>query len=147
MARSHVSSGQASPEDQQAIAYASRVSIEQSLKSALEKAGYTERQLRRFNHGLGALLDELGQCTVTLEVIPGSRQTVSASRIRSKTIHWQGAQATLGEIISSSQTSRFPGEYRYGEPPTDYPAVVLAEAAQAVADWVAEHWDTLSRHP
>ena len=145
MAHHHATSGDASPEDQQAVAYASRVSIEQSLKSALERAGYTEKEIRGHSHKLATLLIELGECTVTESVTAGRLQAVSASRLRSKTIHWKGGQVTLGDIIDSPETSTFPAEYRYGKPPTDYPAEVLSIAAQAVADWVAEHWDSLAR--
>lgn len=145
MAQQHVASGHAQPEDHQAIAYASRVSIEQTLKAALEKAGYSEKDLRTISHDLGGLLRELGKCTVEEDVIPGQPQPVSASRIRSKTIHWRGAQVTLGNIIDSDETSKFPGQYRYGQPPKDYPAEVLAQAAELAADWVAEYWDSLAR--
>ena len=146
MAQHYLASGNSRPEDHQAVAYASRVSIEQSLKSALEKSGYTKKEIRTHSHNLGDLLRELGNnCTVAEQLNSDAPQPLSASRLRSKTIHWGGAQVTLGNVIDSDETSKFPGEYRYGRPPTDYPAEVLAIAAQDVADWVARYWNSLAR--
>ena len=145
MALTYVAGGNSRPEDHQAVAYASRVSIEQSLKSALEKSSYTEKEIRAHSHNLAELLRELGSCTVTEQASSGAPQPVSASRLRGKTIHWQGGQVTLGSVIDSDETSKFPGEYRYGQPPTDYPAEVLAMAAQELANRVAGHWETFAR--
>jgi hypothetical protein len=147
MAHQYVNSSANSPQDQQAVAYVSRVSIEQSLKSALERAGYSEEEIRSHGHNLGSLLKELGKCTVSVLVTCGVRQPVSASRIRSKTIYWDGMQTTLGEIIDNLGTSSFPAEYRYGQSLIDYPAEVLSKAARAVSQWVDEHWCSLSRAP
>lgn len=145
MAHHHATSGDTSPEDLQAVAYASRVSIEQSLKSALERAGYAEIEIRNHSHKLAALMKALNKCTVDELITTTGLQPVPASRLRSEVIHWKGRQVTLGEIIDCPETSKFPEQYRYGPPPTDYPAEVLALGAQAIADWVAKHWNTLAR--
>lgn len=138
-----VVSGQSTVEDHQAIAYISRVSIELSLKALLEKAGVQPNTVRRLSHDLPGLLKELGKCKVN---VPNFPTQVSAVRIRAEPIQWNGREVTIGNVIDAQLTgaSTFPGQYRYGPPPTDYPAESLVRAAIALCEWPQKHWDSIS---
>ncbi len=138
-----VSRGLPQVEDHQAVAYISRVAIELAIKALLEKAGVSEKSIRALSHGLSSLLRELDSCMVT---VAGVALPVPASRVRGRTIWWNEGAVTLGSIIDaeSAGASGFPGEFRYGPPPTDYPAEVLAEAAESLCAWAAEQWDSIT---
>lgn len=135
------------PEDCQAVAYISRVSMELSLKAALSQAGIPEYMLKELSHSLSALMRELDSCTVEAEIAAGTKTQCAASRIRGKTFSWNGFEVSLGAVIDAelAGASKFPGAYRYGPPPVDFPAEALAQAAYELAAWVDKHWSTLRR--
>ena len=138
-----IATGLSAVEDHQVVAYISRVSMELSIKALLEKAGVPRKTVRALSHDLPDLLRELDKCKVKMADIP---IPVSAMRVRGKEILWNGALVTLGNVIDAEHAgaSNFPDQYRYGPPPTDYQAEVLAHAAVALCTWAEEHWDSIA---
>lgn len=143
LATNKVSIGLPAVEDHQVVAYVSRVSIELSIKALLEKAGVPEKAVRALSHDLPDLLKELDQCKVAVAAMS---TPVPASRVRGKEINWAEGVVTLGRIIDAEHAgaSTFPNQYRYGPPPTDFPAEVLALAAAVLCAWAEEHWDSIT---
>lgn len=66
---------------QRTVLYLSLLSTEITLKAMLERAGKPVGDIRARSHRLSELLDDLGQCEVEVEIAPGTKQYVSASRI------------------------------------------------------------------
>jgi hypothetical protein len=124
-----------------AALYVSLVACEAALKSALEQAGRTVKDIRANSHNLSALLDQVSSCTI-LEVMPsGNSKRVSASRIKAIVVDGSYSNATIGYLISAEEigASKFPNEVRYGSVLNHFPAEVMVELANKISSWVEAH--------
>jgi HEPN domain-containing protein len=132
-------------EAQRTVLYLSLLSTEIALKSMLEKAGKPVGEIRSRSHNLAELLKDLGQCEIQEEVVPGQLKSVSASRLRAKTLQQGEAKVTFGAIIDTkpNQASKYPNEVRYGEQLRHYPPAVVAQMASTVVAFAREHWSGL----
>jgi hypothetical protein len=147
VANSVVTDGLDDPESPRVVSYLSFLSAEISLKAMLEKAGKPVPEIWKRLHKVAELLEDLGQCEVEVEIGPGTRQFVSASRLRACSIEQNEAQITVGKVIEAEKegASSYPNKLRYGEQWRHYPAPVLAKMASAVAVFARQHWDSLRR--
>lgn len=62
--------------------YLSRLSAEICLKALLEKAGMPISKIKSRSHNLRALLNDMGECEVYVEIAPGVKRWCPASRVR-----------------------------------------------------------------
>lgn len=141
-----VAEGLSDLDARRAVLYLSLLSIEIALKSMLEQAGRSAREIRNRSHRLAKLLEDLGQCLIEVDVTPDVRKQVSASRLRSCRIRRGSAQATVGKIIGAEGngiTSQYPNEVRYGDVLRNYPPEVVAAAASKTVAFARTHWHTL----
>jgi hypothetical protein len=132
-------------ESQRTVLYLSLLSTELALKAMLERAGKPIAEIRSRSHNLADLLKDLGKCVIQEDVSSGNQKCVSASRLRSKTLHHGDAQVTVGRVIDTkhSDTSKYPNEVRYGDELRHYPAAVMALMASTVVEFAHIHWDGL----
>jgi hypothetical protein len=100
---------------QRTVLYLSLLSTEISLKAMLERAGKPVAGIRARSHRLAELLTDLGQCDVEVEIAPGCRRYVSASRLRSLTLKHGGAESTIGAVIDGENqgASTYPNQVRH----------------------------------
>lgn len=145
MASDKVAKGLGDPPSHRAVAYVSRVSMELALKSFIESAGVPVSRIRSHSHRLKDLLAEIDQCEIEFEISPGKKHWCSGSRLRSIVVPFHGYGVTAGAVLEAEDhgASTYPQELRYGSPPKDFPAEVLASAAGAIADWVCKHAGTV----
>jgi len=111
----------------------------------LERAGKPPSEIRKRSHRLSELLRDLGQCDVEVEVMPGIRNYVAASRLRAHSLKRDGAEATVGAIIDAEAqgASPYPDKIRYGDVLQHFPAEVVAEMAVTVSAFGREHWQSI----
>lgn len=130
---------------QRTVLYLSLLSAEISLKAMLERAGKPVASIRARAHRLAELLSDLGQCEVEVEVTPGTKQYVPASRIRSILLSHGSAQSTVGAVVDaeSQGASTYPNQVRYGEVLHHFPAEVVAQMAAEVSAFAREHWHSI----
>jgi hypothetical protein len=83
---------------QRTVLYLSLLSVEITLKAMLEQAGIPVSQIRAHSHHLAGLLSDLGRCEVEVEVAPGARRYVPASRLRACTLSDGAAQCTVDDV-------------------------------------------------
>ena len=129
--------------------YLSRLSAEIVLKALLERAGVPINVIRARNHHLAGLLTDLGRCQVEVEVAPGDKQWVSASRVRAVSLDLGFAQLPIGSLIDAENTgaSRYPAQIRYGPIVLDFKPSLVAGMAVALAKWAEDHWDGIRVSP
>lgn len=130
---------------QRTVLYLSLLSIEITLKAILEHAGKPVADIRVLSHSLAKLLSELSKCEVEVEVAPGERTYVSASRLRACVLKNGSAESTVGEILDAESlgASVYPNKIRYGDVLSHFPAEVVAEAAAKVALFAHECWQNI----
>lgn len=135
-------------ETRRVVAYMSRLSMELSLKAFLERVGMPVKEIKKHWHDLRSLLEEVEKCEIEVEVSPGTKLWVSAARIRSVEIQFQGYSSTLGVILSAENhgASKYPDELRYGEIPKDFPPEALSRASARLANWVGDYWSMARRN-
>jgi hypothetical protein len=111
----------------------------------LEHAGKPVSQIRARSHHLAELLAELGQFEIEVEVTPGIKGYVSASRLRGCSLKHGDAQSTVGAVIDAegSGASTYPNQVRYGDVLRHFPAEVAAQMATKISAFAREHWRTL----
>lgn len=131
-------------ETRRVVAYMSRLSMELSLKAFLEKVNVPVEEIKKHGHDLRSLLKEVGKCEVEIEISPGTRRWVPATRIRAIEVLFQGHPPTLGVILAAEDhgASKYPNELRYGEMLKDFPPEALSRASEALVGWVGEHSTT-----
>jgi hypothetical protein len=125
--------------------YLGRLSAEITLKALLEKAGVPQTKIRRHSHNLRTLLKNLGECEVEVEIHPGERCWVSASRVRAICIDLGFLQMPIGTIIDAEDqgASTYPNQIRYGEQVVDFDPHFVSSTALLLAKWAREHWDVI----
>jgi hypothetical protein len=130
---------------QRTVLYLSLLSTEITLKAMLERAGKPVSEIRARSHRLAELLSDVGQCEVEIEISPGTKRYVSASRLRSCTLNHAGAESTVGAVIDaeSQGASSYPNQVRYGDVLRHFPAEVVAQMAIKVSAFGREHWQSL----
>jgi hypothetical protein len=140
-----VADGLDDPESPRVVLYLSLLSTEISLKAMLEQAGKPLCEIRNRGHNVAELLEDLGQCEIKVETDPGTRQFVSASRLRACSIEQGEAQITVGRVIEAEAegASPYPNNVRYGDRLHHYPPAVVAQMASVVADFARKHWQTV----
>lgn len=144
-ARMLATEGLTSLDAQRTVLYLSLLSTEISLKAMLERAGKPVSEIRARSHRLAELLSDLGQCEVEVEVVSGTKQYVSASRLRGCLLKHGSAESTIGAVIAaeSQGASRYPNQVRYGDVLRHVPAEVVAEMASKVSAFARRHWNSL----
>jgi hypothetical protein len=148
-----VTDGLDDPGSPRVVLYLSYLSAEISLKAMLEKAGKPVCEIRKRSHKVAELLKDLDQCEVEVEIVPGTRKFVSASRLRACIIKQGKAQITVGKVIEAQKeccadgsvisASSYPNEIRYGDDLQHYPPDVVAQMASVVAGFARQHWHIL----
>jgi hypothetical protein len=130
---------------QRTVLYLGLLSTEITLKAMLERAGKPVSEIRARSHRLAALLSDLGQCEVEVEVAPGTKRHVPASRIRAIQLSHGSAQSTVGAVVEaeSQGASTYPNQVRYGEVLRHFPAEVVAQMATLVSAFAREHWHSI----
>lgn len=131
---------------QRTVLYLSLLSTEITLKAILERAGKPVSEIRAHSHRLAGLLADLSdQCEVEVEVAPGTKRHVPASRIRAIQLSHGGAQTTVGAVIDteSQGESPYPNRVRYGDVLRHFPAEVVTQMAEKVSAFAHEHWDSI----
>ena len=125
--------------------YLSRLSIEITLKSLLERAGMPLSRIRARSHDLRGLLKDLGECQVEVEIAPGVKQWVAASRARAVAIDLGAVHVPIGELIDAEDqgASKYPNQIRYGDHVVDFPPGLLSAAAQRLAEWARINCETI----
>ena len=125
--------------------YLGRLSIEITLKALLEKAGVPLVKIRARSHDLRGLLVDLGQCEVKVEVVPGEKRWVSASRIRGEYLDLGLAHVPVGTIIDAENDggSKYPNQIRYGDKLVDFDSTLVTGAALLLSAWAREHWEDI----
>lgn len=127
------------------VLYLSLLSVEIALKAILEQAGIPVSEIRARSHRLAELLSDLGRCEVEVEVTPGTKLYVPASRLRGCTLRDGAAESTVGAVIEaeSQGASTYPNQVRYGDVLRHFPAEVVAQMAIEVSAFAREHWQSL----
>jgi len=131
---------------QRTVLYLSLLSTEITLKAMLERAGKSVPEIRARSHRLADLLSDLGGlCEVEVEIAPGTKRHVPASRIRAIQLNHGGAQSTVGAVIDAESQggSTYPNQVRYGEVLRHFPAEVVAQMAAEVSVFAREHWNSI----
>jgi hypothetical protein len=133
----------------QTIAYLSLLACEIALKALLEKSGIPVNQIKAHSHNLEALLCEVSRCDVEVDIAGGHLKWVPAVRIRSILIKSEGAESTVGKLLTDEKrkTSRYPNQIRYGESLNHYSPDVLIKIACAVIKFAETHWNTIRQPP
>jgi hypothetical protein len=140
-----VTDGLDDPGSPRVVLYLSLLSTEILLKAMLEKAGKPVPKIRKRSHNVAELLKDLDQCEVEVEIVPGTRQFVSASRLRAYSIEQGEAEITVGKVIEAEKdsASSYPSGVRYGDRLLHYSPAVVAQMASVVAVFARRHWCTL----
>lgn len=127
---------------QRTVLYLSLLSTEITLKAMLERAGMPVSAIRARSHRLAELLSDLGQCEIEIEIAPGARRYVLASRLRAIPLNHGSAQSTVGAVIDAENhgASTYPNQVRYGEILRHFPADVVVQMATEVSVFAREHW-------
>ena len=146
-ARMVASLGLAELDAQRTVLYLSLLSTEITLKAMLEHAGMPVSGICARSHRLAELLSDLGQCKVEVEIAPGTKRYVSASRIRAIPLNHGRAQSTVGAVIDaeSQGASTYPNQVRYGEVLRHFPAEVVAQMAAEVSVFARTHWNDICK--
>ena len=128
----------------QTIVYLSLLSCEIALKALIEQAGLPVHKIKAHWHDLEALLREVSICEVE-EDIAGHLKRVPAVEIRSITIKSDGAESTVGQLLSGETqgASKYPNQIRYGSGFMSFPPDALIKTAFAVIEFAERHWDTI----
>jgi len=100
-ARMVASEGIAELDAQRTVLYLSLLSTEITLKAMLEQAGMPVSEIRAHSHRLAALLSSLGLRKIEIEIAPGAKRHVLASRIRAIQINHGSARSTVGDVIDA----------------------------------------------
>ena len=135
---------------QKTVLYLSLVSIEITLKSLLEKAGVSVKNIRNRSHNLQALLDDIPSLCTTEKIIGnGQVRRYPAAGLRGQIVDGRFDNGTVGAIIdgAASTASKYPNEFRYGEQVSHYPPQLLMKTAFKVLEWTKKHWETIQVKP
>lgn len=125
--------------------YLGRLSAEIALKALLEKAGVSIKKIRARSHDLRALLKDLEECEVEVEIAPDQKDWVSASQVRAVCIDLGFLQMPIGTIIEAEGqgASTYPNQIRYGEELIDFDPNFVSSMALLLSKWAREHWDVI----
>jgi len=85
----------------------------------------------------------MSHCEVEVDIANGRLKWVSASRIRSITIKSEGAESTVGKILTAEGASKYPTKIRYGCKYSHFPPDALVKTAYAVVDFAKKHWNKI----
>ena len=129
----------------QTIVYLSLLSCEIAIKALLEKSGLPMNKIKSHWHNLEALLREVSRCEVEVDITAGHLKWVPAVRISSIPVMSEGAESTVGKILSGETqgASKYPNQIRYGSGFLSFPPDALVKTAYAVVDFAEKHWDTI----
>ena len=129
----------------QTVIYLSLLSCEIALKAMLERSGLPVGKIREHSHNLEALLGEVSNCQVEVDIAGGHLRWVPTVRIRSIPIKSEGAESTVGKLLSGETqgASKYPNQIRYGSRLSSFPPDALVDTAYAVADFAETHWNTI----
>ena len=89
----------------QTVIYLSLLSCEIALKAMLERSGLPVGKIREHSHNLEALLGEVSNCQVEVDIAGGHLRWVPAVRIRSIPIKSEGAESTVAQVPDSKRKS------------------------------------------
>jgi hypothetical protein len=125
--------------------YLARLSAELTLKALLERAGMSVSEIRSYRHDLRGLLGALGRCDVEVEISPGLRRWVPASRVRAVSIDLGIVQLPIGVLLDAEDqgASRYPNEIRYGAQVVDFQPSLVSAMANLLAEWAKLHWNSI----
>ena len=129
------------------VLYLGLVATEIAMKAMLEKAGEPTAKIRKHSHDLRGLARDLGKCKVEVEIAPGTKQHVPATRLRAIEVNGTTGKGTVGQILDAEAqgASRYPNQVRYGPLLRHYPAEVIARMASEVVKFAEEHWGTIHK--
>jgi hypothetical protein len=129
--------------------YLARLSAELTLKALLERAGVPVPEIHALRHNLRGLLTALGRCDVDVEISPGVRRWVPASRVRAVSIDLGAVQLPIGVLLDAEDqgASKYPNEIRYGAQVVDFQPNLVSAMANLLAAWADLHWDAIRYLP
>ena len=131
-ANSFVGSNNSNEEVGRTVLYLSLLSCEITLKSLLENAGYTPKELKKHSHNLRGLVKELCNCQLIGRSV-GNSKPLSASRVLSKATE----NSTVGTLLQAETTgaSKYPNEIRYGELISHFHPLEMLSCAKVLYEW------------
>jgi len=88
---------------QRTVLYLSLLSAEISMKALLERAGKPVSEIRGRSHRLAELLRDLGHCEVEVEIMPGKRHFVPATRLRGRPTLSDRSAPTVGDVLDAEK--------------------------------------------
>jgi hypothetical protein len=129
----------------QTIVYLSLLSCEIAIKAILEKSGLHVNKIKAHSHDMEALLREVSCCEVEVAITAGHPKWVPAVRIRAIPIKSEGAESTIGKLLSGETqgASKYPNQIRYGTGFLSFPPDALVKTSLAVIDFAETHWNTV----
>ena len=129
----------------QAVLYLSLLSAEISLKALLEKAGRPIPEIRKRNHNLAELLNDLASCEYQFHDGQGHHAWFPASFIGNISIDESYGNATIEVLLNGEKegASKYPTEIRYGDQRQHYPYDVICKMAFKIIEWAKTHWATI----
>lgn len=125
------------------VIYLGLLSCEITLKSLLERAGMSVKDIKKYSHNLNGLLNAVRACEIHEDIGNGIFKWIPASRLKSLPINTSDGKTVVGKILSaeSSGASNYPNEIRYGEGFRHYPPEAIIQTAISILSWTQNHWD------
>jgi len=127
------------------VLYLSLLSAEIAMKALLEKAGKPVIEIRTRSHDVAALLRDVAECLIHVDVAPNNWKQVKATRLRGEVVDPNFANATIGKMLRAEEAgaSKYPNEVRYGTVPRHYPPELMQRMAAKLVAWARSHWNDI----
>ncbi len=141
-ANSFVSENTSSEEAGRTVLYLSLLSCEIILKSLLENAGYTKKELIKKSHNLSGLAKEICNCELIGKTV-GNSKPKPASELMSK----PAKNSTVGAVLHAEESgaSKYPNEIRYGELITHIHPIEMLSCAKETLNWAKQNISCIKR--
>lgn len=145
-ADSFVTTQNHSDEVARTVLYLSLLSCEISLKSLLENAGFTAKELKSRSHDLSGLVKDICCCELTDTDINNTKP-FSAARLLSQDVVQDSYGFTVGTLLTAESVgaSKYPNDIRYGELITHYQPLVMLSCARVVSKWAKENMHCIKK--
>lgn len=145
-ARSFLDKEKVDDETGRAVLYLSLLSCEISLKSLLEQAGYTVKELKKRSHDFSGLIKDLCLCDLVGTGIAGSKPYTGA-KLLSQEVDPNIGNGTVGALLKGEEqgASKYPNEIRYGELVRHFPPMLMLSCASKICEWSKENISKIKR--
>ncbi|MBI2412555.1 MAG: hypothetical protein HYV24_05040 [Deltaproteobacteria bacterium] len=127
------------------VLYLSLLSCEITLKSLLEHAGFSVKEISKCSHDFNKLLLCIGKCRIKKEIGNGVYRWVPATRIRSIPVDPVYGNATIGTLLEAGDcgASVYPNQIRYGDKVRHFPPKLMLSAAENLLHHAKGYWITI----